>query len=301
MQSAYTAAGVMLIASIVTAQPIPTGSSTVTVSYETAQGEVSFSGERAYLPDAAGPTDATSLGAAPNIRAFNATNSFGRRTTLANSNPQFQHVLDEDETLITHAFFKNIPTQLGEVYFPDLVPDGLVTITIGPIEFATPVEVDRETLMLHALWNGDQVDQLPLFYINLHNHHTAENVFRDMEDFINGGVFSDFPVANYVLGDVSPVISGSGTNTLHLTFTFPYAILENLEEAGQTVPGNLPAPQGFLEPFHIHVEYVVREAAVEVDAVPLASFGSATAMQGIILLASLFVLRRRHKSAIGQT
>ncbi len=272
-------------------QPVPIGTSTITVTYETTAGEVSFSGDRDYLPNAGGPGDATVLGAARNIRAFNSVNSFGRRAFLANSNPLFAGVLLDDESMITHAFFKNVPADIAEVFFPDLIPGGSLTITVGPINFAEPVRIDETTLMLHALWSGDQADLLPSLYINLHNHHTQSVDFRDLDDFLAGGVFSNFPVPNYVLGDLAPVIAGNGTTSLNLSLTIPYDMLENLEETGQTVPAGLPAPQGFLEPFHFHIEYTVAPAPV--TGVPTATLWSLSALVLIIATSATIVLRRR--------
>ncbi len=239
------------------AGPIPIGTSTVTVGYDTTAGPVSFSGDRAYLDDATGPGNSTVLGAAPNIRAFNSIDSFGRRTFLANSNPIFAGVLGGDETLVTHAFFKNVPTDIGQDFFPDLVEGGGITIEVGSIEFATPATIDPSTMMLHALWNPEQADQLGNPYINLHNHHTQTDPFRDSNDFLAGGIFSTFPVANFTLGDLGATVTGNGTTSLALSVTIPYTMLQNLEELGQVVPPGLPAPQGFLEPFHFHIEYAV--------------------------------------------
>ncbi len=274
----------------VIAQPIPVGTSTITMTYETTAGEVSFSGDRDYLPGAGGPSDATALGDAPNIRAFNSVNSFGRRAFLANSNPVFAGVLRDDESLIAHAFFKNVPTDIGEDFFPDLVTGGSLTVTVGPINFAEPVRIDPTTVMLHALWSANQADQLPLLYINLHNHHTESTAFREFDDFINGGVFSNFPVANYVLGDLAVTVGGNGTTSLNLSITIPYTMLENLEETGQVVPPGLPAPQGFLEPFHFHIEYTV--APTPLAGVPAASFWSTMALIAIVAAGATISLRR---------
>lgn len=239
-------------------RPVPSGQSAVTISYQTASGAVSFSGNRGYLDEAnLGPSDATILGGAPNIAAFNSVNSFGRRTALANSNPNFANVLGPNESLVTHAFFKNVPAGgLVEPFFPGLVENGDLTITVENIQFAQPVTVDQSTFMMHVLWNADQVDRLVPFYTNVHNHHTETNHFRDFDDFLNGGIFNDSP-SNTALGAVTAQFTGSGTDTLGFSITVPYTILRNLEDIGQSVPAGLPAPQGFLEPFHFHFEYIV--------------------------------------------
>ncbi len=265
-------------------RPTPIGTSRVTVSYETTSGPVSFSGDRDYLGNAMGPGNATILDAASNVKAFNSVNSFGRRTFLANSNPMFADVLAGDESLIAHAFFKidNI-----DDFFPGIVQDGVVTITIDQVSFDQPVTVDRNTVMLHSLWNA-QADQLDPPYISLHNHNTQTTQFRDFSDFIAGGVFGDFPSPNYALGVLSPVVSGQGSDTLRITARIPYALLKHLEDQGQSVPAGLPAPQGFLEPFHFHVEYAV--APAQVSVVPTASQWSYALMTLILLTTSACVL-----------
>jgi hypothetical protein len=250
--------GVLLFAvhAAVAERPMPVGESTVTVEYETAAGPVSFQGDRNYLGDAVGPGDATVLGAAPNITAFNSVNSFGRRTALANTNPVFADVLGPDESLVTHAFFKNVPGQMNDAFFSDIVEDGDVTFTVEGIEFNRPVSVVEDTFLMHLLWNGDQADRLNPPYINVHNHHTGSASFRDEADFLAGGIFSEFP-SNTTFGTVSPVFEQIDPNTLGFSITIPYSMLRHLEDQGQSVPDGLPAPQGFLEPFHLHFEYVV--------------------------------------------
>ncbi len=281
-----------LASTAVAQRPVPVGSSRITVSYETATGPVSFSGDRDYLGDAMGPSNATNLDEASNIRAFNAVNSFGRRTFLSNINPMFADVLREDESLIAHAFFK---IDFADDYFPGIVEGGVITITVDEVKFDQPVVVDRNTVMLHSLWNT-QADQLNPPYIDLHNHQTRTSQFRDISEFIAGGVFGEFPVPNYALGVLAPVVSGQGTDTLRITARIPYGLLRHLEDQGQSVPGGLPAPQGFLEPFHFHVEYAVAFAD-DTSAVPTASQWSYLTMAAILLVTSGCVLLRREHAA----
>ncbi len=238
------------------AGPVPIGSSTTTFSYTTAGGVQTFSGDRDYT--ATSPSDATPLAAAPNVRTFNSLNSFGRRTFVAATGPQFGQVLTANESLMAHAFFK-LPGQLNSDYFPGILPGTNITFQVDGITFDSPVTVDHDTIMLHSLFADAQVQGLPAPYFNLHNHEIPSQNFRNFDDFGTTGVFSSFPVPNYVLGsnDLNVAISGEGTNELSLAVTFPYSLLEHSEETGQTVPGGLPAPQGFLEPFHFHLEYVV--------------------------------------------
>ncbi len=235
-------------------RPIPNGPATVTLRYDTAIETLEYSAQRGFQDNAIGPGNATILDGAPNITAFNSVNSFGRRTALA-SNLPFAHVIGENESLITNAFFKNVPNgQVGDEFFPGLVQDGNITISIQDITFDGPVHLDPSTLMLHVLFFPDQFDQVhPLGHH--HNHHTQTDPFRDIDDFLLGGIFSTDPL-DHLLADINPTISGNGTNTLGVSLTFPYSILQSLEGPA-AVPGGLPAPQGFLEPFHFHLEYVV--------------------------------------------
>lgn len=261
------------------AGPAPIGMSTTTFSYMTDSGPVSFMGDRDY--SGVGPVDASQLGGAPNIRTFNSANAFGRRTFVANQGGGFESVLGANETLIAHAFFK-VPTTLGGDYFPGITSDSMINIQIDGITFDQPVMVADNTVMLHSLWSGDQVDQLGEPYFALHNHAIAEDSFRDFDDFVSAGVFSSFPVNNYVLGssDLQIDITGEGTNELSLSVSFPYALLQNAEETGQATPGGLPAPHGFLEPFHFHVEYAVTPEPASLM---------------LLLPAGVAVLRRRRK------
>jgi len=236
------------------ANPVPTGMSTTTLSYTTGDGSPSYGGMRDF--SGVGPGDATVLDGAPNIRTFNSVNTFGRRTFVANTGPQFADALGPNESLIAHAFFK---LENDNPFFPDIVDNGTVMVDFADIQFDQPVNIDPSTIMMHTLWADPQVSQLSNPYFQVHDHFTQEPSFRNFDDFSDANVFVDFPVANFVLDSdqFDVAINGNGTDTLDLTLTFEYDILRNLEETGQTVPVNLPAPQGFLEPFHFHLEYVV--------------------------------------------
>jgi len=243
------------------AGPVPIEDALITVSYPTADGATaSFSGSRNF--SGSGPTDATVLGGAPNIRTFNSAGDslgvFGRRAaSVLLSNPLHAHVILPGESLITHAFFK---TDNGGAYFPDLTEDGSVTISVANIKFAEPVHVVLDSLMLHVKWN-DQADALTSPYFQVDDHHTYAETFRDFDDFRQAGLFANFPTPNYVLGNqlIGWTIAGDGTDTLSIQAVIPYDVFRNLEETdpGQAVPPGLPAPQGFLEPFHFHIEYLV--------------------------------------------
>jgi MYXO-CTERM domain-containing protein len=234
-------------------QPLPVGSASISIGYETTTGPVEFSGDLAWDDAAMGPQAAIALGDAPNIRAFNAINSFGRRTFAAQTHPS---VLGANESLVSNGFFKDVPTGAGDDFFPDITEGSDLTIRVEGMQFDTNVTVDESTFMLHVLWN-DQASQLDTPYLELHNHHTATDPFRDFDTFVDANVFTDILTPNTTLAAVSPTFSGEGTDTLDFEISVPYSILRNLEESGQDVDPGLPAPHGFLEPFHFHFEYVV--------------------------------------------
>lgn len=240
--------------------PVPIENSNITVSYMTTTGPVSFSGSRDF--NGTGPFDATALGAAPNIRAFNSAGDgvgvFGRRTAgVLLNNPAHQNVLRDGESLVSNAFFK---ADNNQEFFPGLIQDGNVTVSIDNIRFAEPVQLVEDTLLFHVKWN-DQVNELDPSFIQTDDHHTFADSFRDLTDFQQVGLFSSFPTPNYVLGNdaIGWTIHGDGTDTLSIEAVIPYAVFRNLEEAlePRDVPPGLPAPQGFLEPFHFHIEYAV--------------------------------------------
>jgi len=237
-------------------RPLPISSGDITLSYSTDVANLSFEGTRPFLTDATGPGNSTHLDDAPNIAAFNSVNSFGRRTAVFNAGPQYAHVLPDNESLISHAFFKLVPAQLANDFFPGIVQDGDITITVENMQFDRPVDVEMDTFMLHALWNGGQADMVVPFYNDIHNHHTASQSFRDQSDFEDTAIIRTVP-PNTDYGTVTPVFTGNGTDTLNLSITFPYSMLQHLEHDGNFVPDPLPDPQGFLEPFHFHLEYAV--------------------------------------------
>lgn len=261
----------VLVASNASARPVPIGTSSISVSYTTDAGLQTFSGSRNYL--GVGPVSATNLGAAPNITAFNSSNEFGRRVTISH-NPQFANVFHSDETIITNAFFKKLG-QEGSDFFPGITEDSNITVNITGEQFDRPVNVDTNTLLLHVLWN-DQADQLNPPYHHLHNVHTYSANFRELDEFHQAGELAEHPAANFALADkhIDWNITGEGTDTLSVSATFPYHLLRSLEEAGHgghAVPEGLPAPHGFLEPFHFHIEYAVTP---EPGALVMLAFGA---------------------------
>jgi len=233
--------------------PIPLGENHTTVSYPTASGMASFSGDRAY--GGLLQSDASNLGTGSNISSFSSANRYGRRISLATSNPAYAHVIGPDETLVAQTFFKI--NNAGD-YFPGILADGNVTISVQNIPFNQTVTVQPTTFLFHTLWRDDQADLLPHPYHHLHNLFAQTATLRDAEDFLAGGIIDDFPEPNYALSAVSPVFTGNGTDTLGYTLTVPYSLFRNLAESGHAPPpAGLPAPHGFLEPFHFHVEYIV--------------------------------------------
>lgn len=270
---------------VVHARPIPTGMGTTTVSYMTHHSLESFSGNRNY--SGTGPASATPLGAAPNIAAFNSVNSFGRRQLADNAFPNANVINDQSESLVTNAFFKI--NNNGD-YFPDLEHDSNVTIKVENMTFSEPVTVLQNTFMFHTFWLSSQSDQIPPAetYLNLHNHHTAVVNFRDLEEFEMSGVFAHggghgHGGENAGFGDVHPHITGDGTagNPLSIELTVPYHLFASFEQVDQAVPAGLPGPQGFLEPFHFHLEYVVVPEPATI---------------GLLAVSALFVIVRRRRS-----
>ncbi len=237
-----------------TASPIPMHHSLITVEYETVNGPVEGSGERDYTGSM--HHDATMLEGLPNMIAFSSLNDFGRRGQLL-TNPPFAGAVRPGESLIAHAFFKHEDGHHHE-FFPDLANDGRIRVTVTE-HYDQPVYVDRNTFMFHVLWDASQSDKLDVPYVQIDDHYTITPSFRDLDMFLQAGLFSNAPVPNYVQNshDFKYRILGEGTETLTIELKFPYELLRNLEEQGQTVPDGFPAPGGFLEPFHFHIEYTV--------------------------------------------
>lgn len=242
--------------------PIVVGESTMGLAYDTATGFESFEGLRDHA--GVGLGDITNLGGAPNIGAFSAHNTLGRRPASAQG---------PDETLMRHGWYKMTPANVlnfGEDFFPaSTTPSavsaidvgGNITLSVQNIQFDRPVSVIENTFLLHVLWDTNQVDQLGpgRAYANPHNHHLPPG-FRDFDDFFGPLLpFVDLPVPNYATlsEGLSPVFTFNGPDSLNVSFTFPYSLLQHLQDDGQGVPEGLPGPGGFLEPFHFHMEYLV--------------------------------------------
>lgn len=232
------------------AGPVPTGPSTVTVTYESAGDPVHLSAIRAY--NGSSPSDATSLNPVYNVKEFNSANGFGRRIAVAISYPK---VIGPNETVISHNFFK---TDISEDFFPGIAADGMVTFEVDAIQFDQPVWVEESTVIFHTLWDLGQIrSALHHPYHHAHNIHTLADELRDMDKFELTNEINDHQ--DHMLGDMASriIITGEGTDTLHFMAEVPYEMFRHLAEEGQEVMPGFPAPHGFLEPFHFHFEYVV--------------------------------------------
>lgn len=254
------------------ADPVPVQPSTVTVSYPTESGPASYSGNRGYTG-----LFPTNLGGAPNIGVFNDYNVFSFRDRVQDTGVH-PNVIGPNETTISHALYK--VTSSGQFnndgeYFPGITKDGDITISITDQKFDRPVNVARNTFLLHALWDEAQFTQLEHPYHHGHNAHTAVDPFRDFDEFFSPyAAFADLPESNYTLGTIAPIITGEGTDTLNVSVTFPYHMLMHLEEEMMHAPpAGLPAPHGFLEPYHIHIEYAVYPVP-EPSALALVALGA---------------------------
>lgn len=235
----------------VSAQPIPIGESTVTVAYPTTGGSESFSADRdfrgTYFPDALPLDDA------PNIKMFQAVNAYGRRVNVSN---QFPDVIGDNESVVAHGFLK---IDNNGDYFPGIPADGTVSVRIENIRFSEPVHLDESTFLFHTFWDLNQSDRLDRFYDHPHNLHTLTDAFRNEEEFRMAHEIVENPAPHHVFGDLGPLvtITGQDTDTLSILVEIPYEMFKHLHEEGQMVPDDLPAPHGFLEPYHFHLEYVV--------------------------------------------
>lgn len=258
----FTGAWAASTGAVFAGRPIPVGTAHTTIEYQSHHGPMTVMGDR----DFNGVGDHPQYFMGGNIRSFNANNTFGRRYDLDNSQPQFSNVIGPDETLVAHSFFK-VPATLDDDFFPGIAlgHDSIVTVSVTDMVFDRPVQVQSSTFLFHTRWDEDQGALVePDIYSGhgAHNFHTGTDPFRDFDEFINGGVFTDFPHHTFVLADMDPVFSGNGTpgSPLSMTVSLPYDMLINLSEhhgSPHMVPEGLPAPGGFLEPFHFHFEYIV--------------------------------------------
>lgn len=250
-----------LIGSAAIAQPVPSGTTNTSVTWQTDAGTGSASGTPAYAGLPPATIDPTS-----NFTGFNSQGNtlgvFGRRGAgvLLNNgaHPEWANVIRDGENMVSHAFFK---ADQSQSWFPNIADDGMITVSVQNIEFDQPAFIDESTLMLHMRWISIS-EQLDSPYLATDDHYLATDPFRDFDIFQQAGLLTNFPTPNY-LNESSLVnwsITGNGTTSLGIEVSFPYSALRNFEEDPlnpQTVPEGLPAPQGFLEPNHFHIEYTV--------------------------------------------
>lgn len=273
--------------------PVPIGTALTTVRYDVpGDTPLSYSESLGYFGPGAGPANIQHIEDSANIGGFIAYNTLGRRTAAIANDPSVQA---PDETLMRHGLYKSVndgQVNPNEDFFAGIDVDGNVTIKIEDVTFDRPVKVDESTFLMHSLWNADQLDNwgldgmgnARLFHMN--NHNTVDN-FRDESSFFLGAdpIFKTNP-NNYAIGTIAPTVTYTGPNQFDVEITFPYSLLAHLEDDGLGPPANpfgpVPSPGGFLEPFHLHLEYIVQPVPEPGTLALLACGGT-------------FLLRRRRK------
>jgi hypothetical protein len=246
--------------------PVPVGTHSATVMYDDgAPPPAAFSATLPYHGPGASLNDIEYFPGSSNLGAFTSFNTLGRRTEVIPLDPAVQA---PNETLMRHGFYKfNSGNQINvdDDFFAGIDVEGNVTVKIENITFDRPVQVRQKTFLLHMLWDIDQVDMLEMgghhghAYNAHHNLHLIDG-FRNFSSFFLGGSpeFVSHP-ANFALGDINPVVTHDAPNVIDVEITFPYRLLTHLEDMGMGIPDgvDLPAPGGFLEPWHFHLEYLV--------------------------------------------
>lgn len=248
------------------AGPQPIGNATITVSYPTTGGGTYTASEPRNF-NGTNPSDATTFGEAPtNTSMFSSVDVFGRRAHVAQIFPE---VIAPAESLLTFSWYK---INTGEDLFPGIAENATVTVKVEGIQFAEPVRFLEDTYLFHNLWDPDQFETAivrGLFETNMHGHyfHTLTDPFRDTEKFqqVPGEFSPDGQMPHQTFGNLAPYITllGDGTDTLSFIAEIPYAMFAHPHEGhhgghqhGDPYEG-LPAPHGFLEPYHFHFETLV--------------------------------------------
>jgi hypothetical protein len=247
------------------AGPQPIGEATVTVSYPTMNGGTYTASEQRNF-NGTNPSDATHFGAGSNMSMFNSVDVFGRRAHVFQ---RFPEVIAPTESLLTFSWYK---INNNGHYFPDIAHDATVTIKVENVQFSEPVRFHEDTFLFHNLWDNDQFETAilrGLYDVNMHGHyfHTLTDPFRDTAEFqqVPGEFSPDGQMPHQTLGNLPPFITllGDGTDTLGFIAEIPYSLFAHPHEGhhgghqhGDPYVG-LPAPHGFLEPYHFHFETLV--------------------------------------------
>lgn len=262
------------------AGPMPIGEATVTVSYQTMSGGTYTAIESRNF-NGTNPSDATAFGDASNMSMFSSVNVFGRRAHVAQIFPE---VIAPSESLLTFSWYK---LNTGADYFPDIAHDATVTVKVEGIKFSEPVTFHRDTYLFHNLWDSQQFETAilrGLFETDMHGHyfHTLTDPFRDTDKFqqVPGEFSPPGEMEHQSFGDLAPYISlqGDGTDTISFVAEIPYMMFAHPHEGhGDHMGGDpyegLPAPHGFLEPYHFHFETLV-SAVPEPATLTLLAIGS---------------------------
>ena len=254
-----------MLTSLAQAGPAPQTDGTITVSYPL-MGGGTFSATETRDFNGTNPSHATEFGTGTNMTMFSSLDVFGRRAHVAQLFPE---VIAPAESLLTFSWYK-INTA-GE-FFPGITEDGVVTVRVEGIQFDTPVKFHEDTYLFHNLWDGQQFDTAilrGLFETNMHGHyfHTLTNPFRDTDKFqqVPGEFSPPGEMSHQNLGNIAPYITllGDGTDTIGFVAEIPYMMFAHPHEGhggghqhGDPYEG-LPAPHGFLEPYHFHFETLV--------------------------------------------
>lgn len=178
-----------------------------------------------------------------NVEAFAAVG--GTRISKAAGHPQ--------GSVVKAGFYKNDP---GAPWFSDIDTSKHITITVRGVRFNQPVDLHTDTALLHAKYAPEDLESCGL-------PGDARECFAtgSLTENLNRRVR---PGIDTTLGALASGGDGSVTATqdedglVTYTFTFPYALLRNLQDPWySTLPGT------FLEPYHFHVEFQVLKAGAE--------------------------------------
>jgi|CXWL01.1.fsa_nt_gi hypothetical protein len=247
------------------AGPQPIGEATITVSYPLLSGGTYTATEPRNF-NGTNPSAATAFGDASNMSMFSSVpDLFGRRAHVAQ---YFPEVILPSESLLTFSWYK---LDKDGDYFPDIAADAVVTVKVEGVHFAEPVRFHEDTYLFHNLWDTTQFNTAilrGLFETDMHGHyfHTLTDPFRDTDKFqqVSGEFSPPGEMPHQSFGDIAPYITllGDGTDTIGFIAEIPYMMFAHPHEGhggghqGDPYAG-LPAPHGFLEPYHFHFETLV--------------------------------------------